>query len=69
MEMTEMPKSNADDDGERGKLETTTEEETPLLGDHDGPRVSTQVPEFTTTDERECPLLSRSGELSTGRKI
>ena len=64
-----MPKSNADDDGERGKLETTTEEETPLLGDHDGSRISTQITEFTTTDEKECPQLSRRGDISTGRKI
>ena len=64
-----MPKSNADKDGERGKSETTMEEETPLLGEHDGSRVSTQVPELTTTDEREFPLLSRRGEICTGRKI
>ena len=64
-----MPKSNADEDGERGKSETTMEEETPLLGEHDGSRISTQVPEFTTTDEREFPLLSRRGEICTSRKI
>ena len=58
--MTEMSRGNADENEERRRSETTIEEETPMLGDHED---TTQVSEFMTMDERESSVLSRRGEI------
>ena len=50
-------------------LETTIEQEKPLLGDYGASNISSQVAVFTTIDERECPVVSSNVKLRTGKKI